>query len=223
MKADVAQFDIENARELVANQVLWPRIRDFLWDFAPQVHESWLEDCPCDISGNERNAPRIKRLVLDSLGIEPVFHTFPKDDGSRILLLDAATLESVAKWLGALACAESLRHVTSGSVVRELKAALPGVYPEVFGYTAYFRDFAAKNAKDAKTADEILAAGLEILASAVSAVPESLASRLKFKIPKNLCGLCVPCGEKGTSRIAFQAILKLLKLKFPEAYSLCYS
>jgi hypothetical protein len=223
MKADVAQFDIENARELVANQVLWPRIRDFLWDFAPQVHESWLEDCPCDISGNERNAPRIKRLVLDSLGVEPVFHTFPKDDGSRILLLDAATLESVAKWLGALACAESLRHVTSGSVVRELKAALPGVYPEVFGYTAYFRDFAAKNAKDAKTADEILAAGLEILASAVSAVPESLASRLKFKIPKNLCGLCVPCGEKGTSRIAFQAILKLLKLKFPEAYSLCCS
>jgi len=223
MKADVAQFDIENARELVANQVLWPRIRDFLWDFAPQVHESWLEDCPCDISGNERNAPRIKRLVLDSLGVEPVFHTFPKDDGSRILLLDAATLESVAKWLGALACAESLRHVTSGSVVRELKAALPGVYPEVFGYTAYFRDFAAKNAKDAKTADEILAAGLEILASAVSAVPESLASRLKFKIPKNLCGLCVPCGEKGTSRIAFQAILKLLKLKFSEAYSLCCS
>ena len=223
MMADVAQFDIENARELVANQVLWPRIRDFLWDFAPQVHESWQEDCPCDISGNERNAPRIKRLVLDSLGVEPVFHTFPKDDGSRILLLDAATLESVAKWLGALACAESLRHVTSGSVVRELKAALPGVYPEVFGYTAYFRDFAAKNAKDAKTADEILAAGLEILASAVSAVPESLASRLKFKIPKNLCGLCVPCGEKGTSRIAFQAILKLLKLKFSEAYSLCCS
>ena len=217
---------VEEARELVADQALWPRVRDFLWDFAPQVHESWLEDLfsrrDAEVqSGGDMESPRVRRFVLDSLGVEPCFHAFPKDDGSRLMLLDGDTLMSVAKWLGALACAESLRRVTSGSVVRELKAALPGVYPEVFGYTMYFRDLAAKNAKDAKTADEILAAGLEILASAVTGVSEPLVSRLKFKIPKNLCDLCVPCGEKETSSIAFPTILKLLKLKFPEAYSLC--
>jgi len=209
---------VEEARNLVADQALWPRVRDFLWDFAPQVHESWLEDV--QTTGME-SSHRVRQYVLSQLGVEPCFHAFPKDDGSRLMLLDGATLVSVAKWLGALACAESLRRVTSGSVVRELKAALPGVYPEVFGYTMYFVDFAAKNAKDAKTADEILAAGLEILASAVAGVFAPLASRLKFKIPKNLCDLCVPCGEKETSSIAFPTILKLFKLKFPEAYSLC--
>ena len=210
---------IDEARALVADRALWPRVRDFLWDFAPQVHPSWVEDLP-RVSGS-MSSPRVRRYVLDSLGVEPCFHSFPKDDGSRILLLDGETLESVAKWLGALACAESLRLVTSGDVVRGLKAALPGIYPDVFGYTMYFRDLAAKNAKDAKTADEILAAGLEILASAVTGVSEPLVSRLKFKIPKNLCDLCVPCGEKETSSIAFPTILKLLKLKFPEAYKLC--
>ena len=210
---------IDEARALVADRALWPRVRDFLWDFAPQVHPSWVEDLP-HVSGL-MSSPRVRRYVLDSLGVEPCFHPFPKDDGSRILLLDGETLESVAKWLGALACVESLRRVTSGEVVRGLKASLPGIYPDVFGYTMYFRDLAAKNAKDAKTADEVLAAGLGILASAVTGVSEPLASRLKFKIPKNLCDLCVPCGEKETSSIAFPTILKLLKLKFPEAYKLC--
>lgn len=227
--SDKGGITVEKARELVSDQALWPLVRDFLWDFAAQVHYSWVEDLPslggAEARGvlQEMKSPRVKRFVLDSLGVEPCFHSFPNDDGSRILLLDGPTLESAAKWLGALACAESLRRVTDGKVVRELKAALSGVYPEVFGYTAYFRDFAAKSAKEAMTADGIIAAGLEILASAVSGVPEPLASRLKFKIPKNLCGLCVPCGEKGTSRIAFPAILKLFKLKFPEAYTLCCS
>ena len=35
---------IDEARMLVADADLWPRIRDFLWDFAPQIHPSWVED-----------------------------------------------------------------------------------------------------------------------------------------------------------------------------------
>ena len=38
-----ANITIDEARALVADAALWPRIRDFLWDFAPQVHKSWLE------------------------------------------------------------------------------------------------------------------------------------------------------------------------------------
>ena len=86
----------------------------------------------------QTSSPRVKRYVLSSLGVEPCFHRFPKEDGSRLLLLDGETLELIVKWLGALSCAGALRRVTNGATVRELKAALSGVYPEVFGYTMYF-------------------------------------------------------------------------------------
>ena len=97
------EFAIDEARELVANRLLWPRVRDFLWDFAPQVHESWLEDIrgretmdagreavPSQVS-RLASSPRVKRFILDQLGVEPCFHDFPKDDGSRLVLLDGAT------------------------------------------------------------------------------------------------------------------------------------
>ena len=37
-------IDIAAARSLVADAALWPRVRDFLWDFAPSIHPSWLEE-----------------------------------------------------------------------------------------------------------------------------------------------------------------------------------
>jgi hypothetical protein len=226
------EMDIEQARGLVSNPVLWPRARDFLWDFAPQVHPSWLDDLP----GHERfvaddgaphasclmSNPKVKAFVLSSLGVEPCFHLFPKEDGSRLLLLDAATLESVAKWLGALACADMLRKVMDGATVRELKAALPGIYPEVFGYTAYFKGMNSA-AKNAKSADDVVATGFALLFSAFAALPSSLVSRLRFKFPQNLCDLCVISGKKEDVPSRLQVVNKLLKLKFPEAFSLCCS
>ena len=38
----------------------------------------------------------------------------------------------------ALAAAEDWRKVVDGTKVRELKAEYPGIYPDVFRYTAYF-------------------------------------------------------------------------------------
>ena len=220
---------VDEARELVSNLSLWPRIRDFLWDFAPQIHESWLAgllDSPDCLDGPGRaevlKNPRVKRFVLSQLGVEPCFHGFPKDDLSRLLLLDGPTLEEIVKWLGALACAEELRHVTSGAAVRALKTALPGIYPEVFGYTAYFNGLAAKNAKAAKTPEEIVAIGFKMLFSQLAELPKPLVARLKFKLPKSLCELCVLCG-KGECAVSRSVILKLLKLKFPEAYKICCS
>ena len=235
---------MEDARALVGDVKLWPRVRDFLWDFAPQVHESWLEDvlatknaenakkgkdtlCDlCALCGKERNAPRVKRYILDSLGVEPCFHKFPKEDGSRILLLDGATLESTAKWLGALACAESLRRITSGEVVRELKSKLRGIYPEVFGYTAYFKenDFQRRDAETQRLEDEVVSTGYNMLFSAIAGLPASLVSRLKLKLPKSLCDLCVSAPlrlKERSSQINLSAVLKLFKLKFPEANKLC--
>ena len=216
---NAVNITLDEARELVSNRLLWPRVSEFLWDFAPQVHESWLEPKQLSL----RDSPRVKRYILDSLGVEPCFHTFPKEDGSRILLLDGATLESTAKWLGALACAESLRRVTSGEVVRGLKSKFRGIYPEVFGYTAYFSgfDLSAKNAMDAKNPEEVVSVGLELLSSLLDACPEPLVTRFKLKLPKKLCERGVANGEKQELISAGGAVKKLLKLKFPEAYRLC--
>ena len=212
---------MEDARALVGDVKLWPRVRDFLWDFAPQVHESWLEPNQLSL----KDSPRVKRYILDSLGVEPCFHTFPKEDGSRILLLDGATLESAAKWLGALSCAESLRRVTSGEVVRELKSKLRGVYPEVFSYTAYFKDLDFQR-RDAETlsAQRISEDGCKMLFSVLAELPEPLIRRMKLKFPKSLCELCVSAPlrlKERSSQINLSAVLKLFKLKFPEAYKLC--
>lgn len=221
-----AEITLDKARELVANPLLWPRVRDFLWDFAPQVHASWL-----DARGlGNPDSPRVKAWLLKELGVAPCFHAFPKEDASRLLLLDGKTLLEIVRWLGALACAEELRRVTDGSTVRALKAALPGVYPAVFGYTAYFEEFVSRGGAAAQRArrleDEVVPAGCRTLLSAVAGLPAPLAARLGLKLPKTLSG----CGAAESRRPgddaaqeAVAVILKLLKLKFPEAYSLCCS
>ena len=203
---------MEDARSLVGDAKLWPRVRNFLWDFAPQVHESWLEPNQMSL----RDSPRVKRYILDSLGVEPCFHAFPKEDGSRILLLDGATLESAAKWLGALACAESLRRVTSGDVVRKLKSKLRGIYPDVFGYTAYFGEFASRRDAEAQSLQTVVVEeGYSLLQSVVANLSSPLVARLKFKLPKGLCA------SASLREVKLSAVLKLFKLKFPEAYKLC--
>ena len=227
------KITMDEARELVADQVLWPRVRDFLWDLVPSIHESWIESLKVEgvnvdmastlkLKHSTSLPPRVKAWLLDKLGVEPFFHDFPQDDWSRLALLDGATLLEIAKWLGALACADGLRRVTDGATVRELKASLRGIYPEVFSFTAYFTglDLASKNAKDAKSPESVVAVGLGLLFTLSGASPAPVAGRLRLKFPKNLCDLCVLCGEKERPA-AGVAVKKLLKLKFPEAYSLC--
>ena len=243
---------LDEARALVADQALWPRVRDFLWDFAPQVHESWLGSSVVRWLGGSAdpqspnhptteppnyqtiklsNYQTIKLFILSTLGVEPCFHTFPKDDWSRLLLLDGRTLESIIKWLGALVCAGELRRVTDGKTVRELKAALPGIYPEVFAYTAYFakidfqRGDAEKQSGEGQdvgsrpsVVEEVVSTGMSIMDLLLSEVPSPLASRLRFKLPK---GLCASAPSRLKKEMCCAVVAKLLKLKFPEAHSLC--
>ncbi len=225
---------MDEARELVADAALWPRVRDFLWDFAAQVHVSWLEGLD-NLEGLEQrndlallDSPHVKRHILETLGVEPCFHTFPKDDGSRLILLDGATLESLVKWLGALACSDALRKVTDGATVRALKAALPGVYPEVFGFAAYFGKWKIENGEWIIGKDDvpqISCLGCRILFSVLSSLPAPLLRRLELKLPKNSqtsdAGTASEVPDSQFSTFNFQFIAKLLKLRFPEACSLC--
>ena len=224
--------DISAARALVGDAAVWPRVRSFLWDFATQVDGSWLDGNPqvADLMSN----PRVRRHVLEVLGVEPTFHLFPKEDWSRLVLLDGGTLVSIAKWLGAILCSEALRSVTKGADVRALKAALSGVYPDVFGFTAYFpgvggadvpRGDAEAQDQGAELGARVVSKGVETLFGLLSGLPGPLLERLKFKLPKDICDFAAVMGGAGKDARKADAdgrvVKKLLKLKFPEAYRLC--
>ena len=219
---------IEEARALVADAATWPRVRDFLWDFAPQVHPSWIEgmggESAATLVPGLMPSPRVKRFVLENLGVEPCFHVFPKEDWSRLLLLDGADLLSIVKWLGALAMADELRRVTDGKTVRGLKESLRGVYPEVFAYTAYFKsfDFRRKDAEPESVGlangEAVAREGAAIVSGVASGLPDPLVLRLRLKLPKGVFDAAPPRLKPETCG---KAIAKLLKLKFPEAYKLC--
>lgn len=239
---------LDKARELVGDAALWPRVRDFLWDFAPSIHGSWIEEKFGSLevwkSGGEesqtsklptlQSSPRVKKLILGRLGVEPFFHSFPKDDWSRLALLDGAMLVEIAKWLGALACAEDLRRVTDGATVRELRSSLRGVYPEVFGYTAYFRGLEVLKFGSLDGAKNVAAQveenGRALLASMVEDLSPQLQLRLRLKLPATIQAANPP--DLQTSKLPTiqtsknqlrQFLRKLLKLRFQEAYSLCCS
>lgn len=218
------ELTLEQARALVGNDALWPRVRDFLWRFADQVDATWLEDLraaahlPPDVFAAAWPSPRARAWALGELGVEPCFHDFPATDASRLLLLDAATLDAVARWLGALAYAGFLRRVADGATVRAFKSALPGVYPEVLSYVAYFAS-AARNADlvEAPSPDDVVAAGYGRLFSLFATLPAPLVARVVFKFPKPMRGLCAPQGDAPPLAV----VHKLLKLRFPEAYRTC--
>ena len=258
---------LDGARELVGDAALWPRIRDFLWDFAPQVHESWLESLEslkvegCKVEGSESpeaeksenedtpqsnpqlsnfqtfklsnfqtstiNSPRVRRFILSSLGVEPFFHSFPKDDWSRLALLDGATLLEIAKWLGALACADELRRVTDGATVRGLKSALRGIYPEVFGYTEYFRKLKVEKLKveslkvEGSMPDAIVKLGCGMLHSFLGELSAPLRRRLSLKLPRDLEPSNLQLSNFPTFNFQTSNMRLLLKLRYPEAYKIC--
>ena len=97
---------VTQARELIGNAKLWPKVKTYL------------------AAGGE-------------------FELFPAKDPSRLKLLDPDTRAAIGKWMEALAAAEGWRRIVDGAKVRELKAEYPGIYPEVFRYTAYFSKWCA--------------------------------------------------------------------------------
>ena len=113
---------------------------------------------------------RLWPLVRDAFLRTGEFKVYPKGDLRRLEFLDEESRAAIDRWLDGLAKAEDWKKVLDGRKVKEIKAAYPGVYPEVFRYLPYFARFESGNVKDN---------------------PE--------------------------------ALKLLLKLKFPEAYELCFS
>lgn len=77
-------------------------------------------------------------MVRDRFLSTGTVDVFPKNDVRRLEYLSEDVRHEIALWREALRHAAEWRSVVDGEKVRELKAAYPGVYPEVFRYTAYF-------------------------------------------------------------------------------------
>ncbi|MBO7206279.1 MAG: hypothetical protein J6W10_01555 [Kiritimatiellae bacterium] len=69
------------------------------------------------------------------------FELFPAGVKSRLKLVDSETLLKINMWVEALKNAPDWKGIVEGDKVRELKSRYPGVYPEVFRYSAYFSKF----------------------------------------------------------------------------------
>ena len=69
------------------------------------------------------------------------FELFPAGVKSRLKLVDSETLLKIDMWVEALKNAPDWKGIVEGDKVRELKNRYPGVYPEVFRYSAYFSKF----------------------------------------------------------------------------------
>ena len=102
---------LDEARSLVANAALWPKVRDYLAGGGGCVR-------------------------------------FPKGAKARLKLVDAETRGKISMWVEALGRCEEWKSIVDGEKVRALKAEFPGVYPEVFRYSAYFAKFKKADAEN---------------------------------------------------------------------------
>lgn len=228
-------LSLDRARALVAETKRWPLMQRFLWGFASLVDPSRaLAYTQAVLPPGPSTLPTsgaAGRALLTHLGVEPTFYDFPADDGSRLLLLERAQYEQIARWLGALAYAEPLRAVLAGPDVRALKQSLPGLYPEVLRYTAYFakwaEHFAALHAalppppQMLDLAAAIRLAGLRMLASLLAGVPTELLRRQSLRFPEADEPGFEPLPREVLSPEHLELLFFLLKLRFPEASDLC--
>lgn len=231
-------LSLDRARALVADSTRWPLIQRFLWDFSalvdPTRQRAYLQSIlppgvtifPEALTGNDAG-----RALLAQLGVEPTFYDFPAENGSRLLLLERAQYEQIALWLGAIAYAEPLRAVLAGPDVRALKQSLPGLYPEVLRYTAYFAKWSERltalrtavpppaTVSDLPTALRLM--GLRMLSSLLADVPGELLLRQRLRFPEADAPGFEPLPHDLLSPEHLDLLFFLLKLRFPEASDLC--
>ena len=145
---------------------------------------------------DERLWPLILDFCYGHSERKPFFHSFPKEDGSRLLLAGEETCRAVERWMEALSRAEELRGVMDGERVRVLRDELEDAYPDALKYAPYFARWHLPRAE-----------GARLLATALRAVPRELLRAEPLE----------------DAEVPLEAVWKLLKLKFPEAYALCCS
>ena len=207
------EITIQQARELVRDDRLWPLVRRFLYGFAGLVDGGRVAAACGPDAVALRESPRVSALLRERLSVKPVFHAFPKEDGSRLLLLPAATFRTLALWLAALSNAERMKREIDGGKVRAFRAQLAGVYPEVFRVAPYFHRW--RLPVTGGTDFEI--EGLRLMATALKGLSGDLLERQRLRFPENRDAGFVPLDDE----VGLDAVFKVLELQFPEEHALC--
>ena len=208
-------IDMKDARALVRDERRWPLVREFLFGFASLADAARVDAACGDGTAARRGSPRVDAFVCERLGVTPLFHAFPAEDGSRLLLLAAESYQNIGLWLAALARADELRNVISGARVRELKAALPGVYPDVLKIVPYFHKWQLP----AADGDDFAVNGLRYLATALKDLPVELLGRQRLRFPVEREGGFTPLD----GGVSLEEVFRLMQIQFPKEYALCCS
>lgn len=185
-------------RELVrGDSPLWREISRFLFDFTSLMDAERLRAAvsPLDsslLAGEGRAAVRLRRLVLARHGVEACSHAFPREDGSRIVLLEKSSLWCLAEWLGCLSCAPQLRKVILKSQVTALSSELALGYPAVFRREAYYqrwlerlRASSAELTSSSLWGEVVRGQGLRLLSAILSPLPSPLLIRFRLRFPES--------------------------------------
>ncbi len=208
-------IDIKQARTLIRDQRRWPLIMRFLYGFAGLVDADRVAKAAGSLAVQHLDSPQDARYVLECLGVTPLFHDFPAEDGSRLLLMPAERYLQLAQWLGALAHAKELKLVVDGALVRQLKQQLPGIFPEVLKVAPYFHAWPIP----ALPETDFTIGGLRLLSATLNALPDGLMARQRLRFPESLDAGFVPADAP----VELPMVYRLLELVLPEEYALCCS
>ena len=209
------EITIQQARELVRDERRWPLVRKFLYGFAALIDDERVVAACGREAVALRGVPRVAAFVRERLAVSPLFHAFPKDDGSRLLLLPVATFRRLALWLAALANAERMKREIDGGKVRAFRSQLPGVYPEVFRVAPYFHKWRLPGTGGTDFAVE----GFRLLTTALKGLPGGLLERQRLRFPAALDEGFTPLDAE----VGLDLVYRLLELQFPEEHALCCS
>jgi len=184
---------------LQESPVLWPLVAQFQFDFVALADRERVKGAIAPLAPEMMAAAnparqRLAKYVLGKLGVMPCFHLFPKDDGSRVLLLKSAQIMEIAEWLGALAYEPCLRRTIQGAMVKQLEKAMPGCYPKVFRRAYYYGDWSGQLQASTQMAKPepvsqpgiIKKHGLKLLASILGGLPPPLVHRLMLRFPESM-------------------------------------
>lgn len=177
---------------------LWSFVSQYLFDFASLLDRERLRDAiaPLDSRMLAADSPCRKRLcryALAKLGVEPCFHSFPKDDGSRILLLKTSQILVLAEWLGALSYEPALRRTIRGASVKRLEHELADSYPMVFRRSNYYKSWherlwgsVGSQPREITEPAIVKEHGMQLLMTILGALPQALLHRMILRFPMSM-------------------------------------
>ncbi len=142
---------------------------------------------------------RLNNYACSAWSLEPCdVEGIPADEAGAVLLMERQQLLNLADRLGAMIAVPKLRLLTDGKTMSQLKAALPGIYPECLQSAPLFRSW-QKELEALSPAqlpplepESIRLAGMQLLASLIANCQTGLIQRWKLRLTPQEAAMATP-------------------------------